>query len=41
MCAVLTVIWCVFCCVLQHFKTNGARVTDYPNMWAYVRDLYV
>jgi len=29
-----------FCCVLQHFKTNGARVTDYPNMWGYVRDIY-
>ena len=23
-----------------HFKTNGARVTDYPNMWGYVRDIY-
>ena len=30
-----------FRCVLQHFKTNGARVTDYPNMWGYVRDMYV
>jgi putative glutathione S-transferase len=23
-----------------HFKCNRARITDYPNLWAYTRDLY-
>ena len=23
-----------------HFKCNRARLTDYPNLWAYTRDLY-
>ena len=23
-----------------HFKCNRARIVDYPNLWAYVRDLY-
>ena len=23
-----------------HFRCNGARVTDYPNLWAYARELY-
>ena len=23
-----------------HFKCNLARLTDYPNLWAYTRDLY-
>jgi glutathionyl-hydroquinone reductase len=24
----------------SHFKANQRRVTDYPNLWAYARDLY-
>ncbi len=24
----------------QHFKCNRKRIIDYPNMWAYVRELY-
>lgn len=24
----------------SHFKCNIRRITDYPNLWAYVRDLY-
>src|SRR5215470_3382786 len=24
----------------SHFKTNLRRLTDYPNLWAYARDLY-
>jgi glutathionyl-hydroquinone reductase len=24
----------------QHFKCNRARIVDYPNLWAYVRELY-
>jgi putative glutathione S-transferase len=24
----------------SHFKTNLRRITDYPNLWAYARDLY-
>ena len=23
-----------------HFKCNRQRLTDYPNLWAYTRDLY-
>jgi putative glutathione S-transferase len=23
-----------------HFRCNGARIVDYPNLWAYTRDLY-
>jgi putative glutathione S-transferase len=23
-----------------HFRCNGARVTDFPNLWGYTRDLY-
>jgi glutathionyl-hydroquinone reductase len=23
-----------------HFRCNGARVTDYPNLWGYARELY-
>jgi putative glutathione S-transferase len=23
-----------------HFKVNLRRLTDYPNLWGYVRDLY-
>ena len=23
-----------------HFKCNKKRVVDYPNMWAYTRDIY-
>ena len=23
-----------------HFKCNGARIVDYPNLWGYTRDLY-
>ena len=23
-----------------HFKCNRARIVDYPNLWAYVRELY-
>jgi len=23
------------------FKTNKRRIVDYPNMWGYVRDMYV
>ncbi|MDX1667937.1 MAG: glutathione S-transferase family protein [Limnobacter sp.] len=25
---------------VQHFKTNKKRIVDYPNLWAYTRDLY-
>ena len=24
----------------QHFKCNRARIVDYPNLWAYLRELY-
>ena len=24
----------------SHFKANLRRITDYPNLWAYARDLY-
>ena len=24
----------------SHFKANLRRLTDYPNLWAYARDLY-
>jgi len=26
---------------LVHFKANKRRIVDYPNMWGYVRDMYV
>ncbi len=25
---------------VTHFKTNVRRLVDYPNLWAYARDLY-
>jgi putative glutathione S-transferase len=24
----------------QHFKCNRRRIADYPNLWAYTRDVY-
>ncbi len=23
-----------------HFRCNGARIVDYPNLWGYTRELY-
>jgi len=28
------------CVYHQHFKCNRARIIDYPNLWAYTRELY-
>jgi putative glutathione S-transferase len=28
------------CVYYSHFKTNLRRITDYPNLWGYARDLY-
>ncbi|MEQ6201933.1 glutathione S-transferase family protein [Sulfitobacter sp. HNIBRBA2951] len=28
------------CVYHQHFKCNRARIVDYPNLWAYTRELY-
>ncbi len=39
--------WCLFTTLVRfdpvyynHFKTNKKRLTEYPNLWAYTRELY-